>query len=115
MRPGEAAYPVEKPQTSGGELVFPEENPPVQAIKLFYGDGNEQRPSLGDVIGLACLELEPERVAQSVHTRVDLAGEAAAASPARSRAPFMQRAGLQRDGPGHGAVQKEEYHARVFG
>ena len=70
---------MEKPKTSGGELVLPEENPPVQAIKLFYGDRNEQRPSLGDVIGLACLELEPERVAQSVNTRVDLAGEAAAA------------------------------------
>ena len=58
----------------------------MQAIKLSYGDRNEQRPSLGDVIGLACLELEPERVAPSV-TWVDLAGEAAAAS-AQALRPF---------------------------
>ena len=77
---------MKKPQTSGGELVLPEEDPPVQAIKLFYGDRNDQRPSLGDVIGLASLELEPERVAPSV-TWVDLAGEAAAAS-AQAPRPF---------------------------
>ena len=81
---------MEKPQTSGGELVLPEEDPPVQAIKLFYGDRNDQRPSLGDVIGLACLELEPERVAPSV-TRVNLAGEAAPASAQVPRPLYAAR------------------------
>ena len=59
----------------------------MQAIQLFYGDRNEQHPSLGDAMGSACLELGPERVAQSVHTRVDLDGEVAPAS-AQVTSPF---------------------------
>jgi hypothetical protein len=105
---------VEKPQTSGGELVLPKKDPSVQAIKLFYGDRNEQRPSPGDVMGLACLQLEPTLAAQSIHTRVDLAGEDAAASAQVPRS-FTERVGLQRDKPGHGAVQQEVFHARVIG
>ena len=67
---------------------------PLVGNHILYGGRKEQRLSLGDVMGLACREPELERVAQSVHAQVDLAGEATAASAQalRSLAPLLSGA-----------------------
>ena len=62
---------------------------PLVGDHILYRSRKEQRLSLGDVMGLACRELELERVAQSVHTQVDFAGEATAAS---ALAPLLRGA-----------------------
>ena len=53
---------------------------PLVGNHILYGGRKEQRLSLGDVMGLACRELELERITQSVHAHMDFAGEATAAS-----------------------------------
>ena len=67
---------------------------PLVGNHIPYGGRKEQRLSLGDVMGLACRELELERVAQSVHAYMDFAGEATAASAQALRplAPLLSGA-----------------------
>ncbi len=75
---------------------------PLIGNHILYGVRQEQRLSLGDIMGLACRELELERVAQGVHAHVDFTGEATATSAQALRplAPFLAARRPHRDGPG---------------
>ena len=67
---------------------------PLVGNHILHGGRKEERLSLGDVMGLACRELELERVAQSVDAHVNFAAEAtpASAQGPRPLAPLLRGA-----------------------